>query len=330
VNEKIYVDASQPASLLDGEAVTDCPTLQEAIIAWHRLPSERQRTATIRTAANVFTAQEIDRLYYGPEPEAEPTVGQPEPPAAAKKSEQPQGPFTPQAAFPFTYDHSADIPPAYYAAARRNLAMQMSGPVEVLPPLQPPPEVSVPSEPIAGAADNEIATQPDQSNIVALEGRATAALSGTSSLNADTILLVNPERLHAEMLRRIEVLEKALMDAPPRSHGIGHNNPPEPLEPELLSEAELRGVQLAFAVLKAQPPAPSVRQAEVVEAVGFLAAIAERIKGYMAKQADVFVTETTKELAKRAVQSPFWLVIIQQLPQLADAAQHWLRSLGAH
>ena len=61
MDEKKYVDGSQPASLLDGETVADCPTLQEAVIAWHRLPSERQRTATIRTAANVFTAQEIDR-----------------------------------------------------------------------------------------------------------------------------------------------------------------------------------------------------------------------------------------------------------------------------
>jgi len=98
----------------------------------------------------------------------------------------------------------------------------------------------------------------------------------------------------------------------------------------LLSEAELRGVRLAVAVLKAQPPAPSVPHEQVVEAVGFLSALGERFKGYVGKQADVFVTEATKEFAKRAVQSPFWLAIIQQLPQLADAAQHWLRSLGAH
>jgi hypothetical protein len=373
MDEKIYIDASQPASLLDGPNLTDCPTLQEAVIAWHRLPSERQRTARIRTAANVFTAKEIDRLYYGPEPEGEPTVagtaatvppaptvsvsappqrtGQVEaaspprsddvtiapapetvPPAAANNSEQPHVPFTSGAAFPFTDDHSADIPPTYYAAARRNLAMQMSGPVEVFPPLQPPLEVSVSSQPIAGTAPKEIIA-PDQSNIVASEASATAALSSTSSMNADTILLENPERLYAEMLRRIEALERTITDAPSRSHGIGHNNPPEPLEPELLSETELRGVRLAVAVLKAQPPAPRVPRTEVVEAVAFLAAVAARLKqvaGYVGKQADVFVTEATKELGKRAVQSPFWLAVLQQLPQLADAAQHWLRSLGAH
>jgi hypothetical protein len=62
VTEKIYVDASQPASLHDGEAVTECPTLPEAVIAWQHLPEERQRTATIRTAKDVFTVEEIERL----------------------------------------------------------------------------------------------------------------------------------------------------------------------------------------------------------------------------------------------------------------------------
>jgi len=37
-DEKIYVDATQPATLNDGAGIlTDCPTLQEAVMAWHRL-----------------------------------------------------------------------------------------------------------------------------------------------------------------------------------------------------------------------------------------------------------------------------------------------------
>jgi hypothetical protein len=66
----------------------------------------------------------------------------------AETVEKPQVPFTPR--FPFTYDHSADIPPAYYAAARRNMAAQMSGPVEVFPPLSALPT------PTAGTAPSEI------------------------------------------------------------------------------------------------------------------------------------------------------------------------------
>jgi hypothetical protein len=163
----------------------------------------------------------------------------------------------------------------------------------------------------------------------ALEG--TTGVSGTSSMKANAILVTNSERLHAEMLRRVEALEEAMVTIPAR--GIGDNNPPEPLEPEFLSEAELRGMRLAFAVLKAQQAAPQVPPKEAVEAVGFLAAIAERfspVASYLCKQTDVFVTEATKELAKRVVQSPFWLTLIEQLPQLTDTAQHWLRSLGAH
>jgi hypothetical protein len=64
--QNIYVDASQPATLNDGPVHTDCPTLQEAVLAWHRLPPVRQQTATINSSGQVYTVREIDRLHYGP------------------------------------------------------------------------------------------------------------------------------------------------------------------------------------------------------------------------------------------------------------------------
>jgi hypothetical protein len=356
MDEVIYVDASLPAPLFDGVREVQCPTLQEAVIAWDHLPFERRETATIRSLGNTYTAQEIPRLrrespsdggtlFYPSVPAGGSSTtadGAPPPTTDDTTSEQPNMPFTSRAAFPFTYDHSADIPARPYAAAQRNLAMQMSGSVEVFPPPQPRPEVSVPSEPTAGTAPSEISNAPPEHMLLegmmapvvthptaALEG--TTGVSGTSSMKANAILVTNSERLHAEMLRRVEALEEAMVTIPAR--GIGDNNPPEPLEPEFLSEAELRGMRLAFAVLKAQQAAPQVPPKEAVEAVGFLAAIAERfspVASYLCKQTDVFVTEATKELAKRVVQSPFWLTLIEQLPQLTDTAQHWLRSLGAH
>jgi hypothetical protein len=49
-----------------------------------------------------------------------------------------------------------------------------------------------------------------------------------------------PNALHAEMIERIEALERAMADLQKhRQHGIGHNNPPEPIEPAPLSENEL-------------------------------------------------------------------------------------------
>jgi hypothetical protein len=67
---KIYVDAARPATLNDGAGKqTDCATLQEAVLAWHALPSEQKIRATVKMIGGpVYTAHQIDRLRYGPKP----------------------------------------------------------------------------------------------------------------------------------------------------------------------------------------------------------------------------------------------------------------------
>ncbi len=67
---KIYVDAGQPAILDDGAgALTDCATLEEAVLVWRKLAPEEKIRATIRVIGGpVYSAHEIDRLDYGPEP----------------------------------------------------------------------------------------------------------------------------------------------------------------------------------------------------------------------------------------------------------------------
>jgi hypothetical protein len=62
---KIYVDATLRATLNDGSGIpTDCPTLAEAVIAWHRLPSEQKIRATVRVIGGpVYTAQENSWLH---------------------------------------------------------------------------------------------------------------------------------------------------------------------------------------------------------------------------------------------------------------------------
>jgi hypothetical protein len=69
-NNKIYVDGGLPATLNNGAgALTDCPTLQEAILAWHKLPPEQKVRATLKVIGGpVYTAHQIDRLHYGPKP----------------------------------------------------------------------------------------------------------------------------------------------------------------------------------------------------------------------------------------------------------------------
>ena len=62
--DKIYADASQPATLIDGDKSIDCPTLGEAVVALDNLPADRQSAATIKVKDRVFTTSEIDRLHH--------------------------------------------------------------------------------------------------------------------------------------------------------------------------------------------------------------------------------------------------------------------------
>jgi hypothetical protein len=67
--EKIYVDASQPATLRYGANVIDCPTLQEAVLVFDRLPEKDREQATIKVSVPngpTYAAKEIDRLYIAP------------------------------------------------------------------------------------------------------------------------------------------------------------------------------------------------------------------------------------------------------------------------
>jgi hypothetical protein len=70
MTDKAVVDAAKPATLNNGAGkLTDYPTLQEAVTAWHRLPPEQTRRATIEIVGGpVHTAVEIARLHYRPKP----------------------------------------------------------------------------------------------------------------------------------------------------------------------------------------------------------------------------------------------------------------------
>ena len=67
---KIFVDGGLPATLNDGGGIlTDCATLQEAVLAWHRLAPGQKMRATVKVMGGpVYVAQEIEQLHYGPKP----------------------------------------------------------------------------------------------------------------------------------------------------------------------------------------------------------------------------------------------------------------------
>jgi hypothetical protein len=69
-NYKIYVDAGRRATLNNGAgALTDCATLQEAVLAWQQLAPQQKIRATVKAIGGpVYTTKEIERVHCGPKP----------------------------------------------------------------------------------------------------------------------------------------------------------------------------------------------------------------------------------------------------------------------
>jgi hypothetical protein len=60
------IDGSRPATLHNGAISTDFPTLQDAIMAWHRLRPEQAQRASIRIiGGQLYGAAEIPKLLNG-------------------------------------------------------------------------------------------------------------------------------------------------------------------------------------------------------------------------------------------------------------------------
>ena len=62
-DEQIRLDGSCSATLHNGAASTDFPTLKDAIMAWHRLRPEQAQRASIRIIdGQLYEAAEISKL----------------------------------------------------------------------------------------------------------------------------------------------------------------------------------------------------------------------------------------------------------------------------
>jgi hypothetical protein len=163
-------------------------------------------------------------------------------------------------------------------------------------------------------------TETASPSTVALEGRITIATKARAGMT-----------LHEEMLRRIVSLEDAMAQLVATKPGIGHNNPPELIDPVPFGDDDRRVVEIAIVLLSAQSPKPETPPIEAGEAAAKLMAIGERLKAYAIKHGDVLVSEAVKsagvELGKRLVQSPFWLTLASLLIAAAKAAFAWIASL---
>jgi hypothetical protein len=168
---------------------------------------------------------------------------------------------------------------------------------------------------------------------------STGAVEPPVPLTASPLITSSPAigspALHAEMIKQIEALEPKIDSLREQQrHGIGHNNPPEPIETAPLSRKRLGEIKKAMAVLKKEPPAPTAPSSEARAAVALLTKFARAAGAYVGKRADDFITAAAKKagekVGERIVDLAYWSAIIYGLQKLADLAQRWLESLGPH
>jgi len=63
---KVYVDYALPAMLWHADRCWPCPTLEDAITAWHKLPIEMRESASIEVDGAVYRGREIEKLDRTP------------------------------------------------------------------------------------------------------------------------------------------------------------------------------------------------------------------------------------------------------------------------
>lgn len=136
--------------------------------------------------------------------------------------------------------------------------------------------------------------------------------------------------LHEELLSRVEALEAIVATTrAPDIPGIGHNQPPEPVEGISFGENEWREIEGAIRTLKEQPASPNdttdaERAADILQSIGRSLWIA---LAYAAKRTDRVLDAAADEVGRRIIQMPFWWALSSALYAVPDAVHAWLAGL---
>lgn len=118
--------------------------------------------------------------------------------------------------------------------------------------------------------------------------------------------------------------------------GMGHNNPPEPIEALPLDDEDRKELRAAIQVLEAQPVVPeSIDEAK--QAVGTLIAKEEKVQSWAKRLGIIFTEEFVKEFGKQSAQAVALALKVGLsmavfkaflgLSATAEAAKVWLNSI---
>lgn len=147
------------------------------------------------------------------------------------------------------------------------------------------------------------------------------------------------ERAFEAIQESVRVLEIALSRMPPPSAGLGHNNPPEPIEGVPFSAGEWTEMRGLLAVLKEQVIVPTQEPKEAEAAASKLKLIGEKVLSFIGRHMEEYSSELSKKLGghtadllKYSVLSYYGYYTLKALGTdligLHDHVQAWLRLLG--
>lgn len=143
---------------------------------------------------------------------------------------------------------------------------------------------------------------------------------------------VDLEKLHGVMQERLLVLENLMGTLPSGIPSIGHNQPPEEIEPRPLTEDDRRLILDLIESLKQHPVIPNSDPEVIVEASKTLRSYGQKVGGYLSTKADSFLTEAIKEAGKEtgkwAARLAIWSIIAKTLFEVAEAVFAWIREVS--
>ena len=153
---------------------------------------------------------------------------------------------------------------------------------------KPAKAVALPARPMTVAPfdwniDDQTANQVVRQTAERQRQNIAATFGGQGGTIADPYVRRAPEKIHAEILRHIDATEKIIPQLP----GIGHNKPPEPIEPPPLTTDEIEEIKIYITVVNGLPAEPTQLPTLLGRAWQRLKTLGEKVLTQLATQAAI-------------------------------------------
>jgi hypothetical protein len=126
----------------------------------------------------------------------------------------------------------------------------------------------------------------------------------------------------------LRALKELLERIPEQPAGMGHNYPPEPLDDYPLSGDDQKELSSAVSTIENQPLEPVDNGEQVKVAAAVIETKAQKVKSWLARQGDTFITEAVKESGKQFgkwMPRAFWMLVIERMLGVTETITVWLK-----